>query len=238
MDSLFLLNDAGSFLLEKHYRGRVNRAVCEPLLQQLQQEGPQALQTAPRVMKSSGGSVLLHIHRDKLLLAAACTTEAEPLLLLEMLQQLYEQICRCCCSSGDVLTEEALRSNFSVVYLLIDIAVDWGYPYILEENLLQLLLQPSSVVAKAMQLVQGSSRVLTSLAASIGVGQQQQQQTAAQTTPELTAGAGLGSGSGYGEGSGLSGSGSDCWWRRGAVNYTSNEVYVDLIERIQALVDR
>ncbi|OEH79547.1 prp38 family domain-containing protein [Cyclospora cayetanensis] len=235
MDSLFLLNDAGSFLLEKHYRGRVGRIACEPLLQQLQQHGPKALLTAPRIMKTSDNCVLLHIHREKLLLAAACTSEAEPLLLLETLQQLYDRICRYCCE-GSSLTEEAVRRNFSAVYVLVDVAVDWGYPFILEENLLQLLLQPSSVVAKAMQLVQGSSRMLTSLAASVGLGNQQP--AAIQNAPEMVAGAGLGTGSGHGEGSGLSGSGSDCWWRRGAVNYASNEVYVDLIEKISGVVDR
>ena len=51
-------------------------------------------------------------------------------------------------------------------------------------------------------------------------------------------GAGLGTGSGQGEGSGLSGSGSDYWWRKGAVQYASNEVYVDLIEKISGIVDR
>lgn len=238
MDSLFLLNDAGSFLLEKHYRGRVGRAACEPLLQQLQQHGSKALLTAPRILRSSDNCMLLHIHRDKLLLACACTAEAEPLLLLEMLQQLYELL-RCCCSDGGPLTEDALRNNFSAVYVLVDLAVDFGYPFIMEDNLVQMLLQPSSVVAKAMQLVQGSSRVLTSLAASIGLGgqQQQQQQQNSASLPELTPGAGLGTGSGQGEGSGLSGSGSEHWWRRGAVTYASNEVYVDLIEKICGVVD-
>lgn len=243
MDSLFLLNDAGSFLLEKQYRGRIGRAVCGPLLQQLQQHGPKALLTAPRIMRSSDNCILLHIHRDKLLLAAACTTEAEPLLLLEMLQQLYELMCRCC-SDGGPLTEEALRSNFSTVYVLVDLAIDFGYGFIMEENLMQLLIQPSSVVAKAMQLVHGSSRVFTSLAASLGFGGQQQQQLqqasqqgSLSAAPELTPGAGLGTGSGQGEGSGLSGSGSDYWWRRGAVTYASNEIYVDLVEKISGIVD-
>ncbi|KAL8274525.1 hypothetical protein Esti_001546 [Eimeria stiedai] len=280
MDSLFLLNDAGSFLLEKRYRGNLSRGVCEPLLQQLQQHGSKALVTAPRITKSVDNCVLVHIQRDKLLLAAACTTEVEPLLLLEMLQQLYEVLSKCCCDGGP-LTEEALRASYSRVYVLLDTAIDFGLPYILEENLLQLLIQPSNVVARALQLVrllsgaaaassggsgaaaasasgdgvtiraaafaaalvevQGSSRVLTSFAASIGFSgqqqQQQQQQGVLSAAPELTPGWGLGTGSGQGEGSGFSGSGSDHWWRRGGVAYASNEVYVDLVERLSGIVD-
>ncbi|KAL8426070.1 hypothetical protein Efla_007343 [Eimeria flavescens] len=165
-----------------------------------------------------------------------------------MLQQFYELLC-CWCCEGAPLNEEALRCHYSRVFVLLDLAVDFGLPFISEENVLQLLLPPSGVVAKALQLVQGSSRVLTSLAASIGFkGQQQQQQQQQQqgqqqqgllsVAPQLTAGSGLGTGSGQGEGCGLSGSGSDHWWRRGGVHYASNEVYVDLVEKLTGIVDR
>ncbi|CEM14820.1 unnamed protein product [Vitrella brassicaformis CCMP3155] len=36
MDALFILNDAGSLIVEKHFQGRIGRSVCDPFLDLLQ----------------------------------------------------------------------------------------------------------------------------------------------------------------------------------------------------------
>jgi len=46
----------------------------------------------------------------------------------------------------------------------------------------------------------------------------------------------MGAGSGFGSGGGISGCGSDIWWRKGGVAYTSNEVHIDVVERIHGIV--
>lgn len=64
-----------SFLLEKHYRGRLSREACQPLLYQLQQYGPRSQKHAPWIVPSSNGYTLMHIHREKVLLVAAVSWE-------------------------------------------------------------------------------------------------------------------------------------------------------------------
>ncbi|PFH35617.1 adaptor complexes medium subunit family protein [Besnoitia besnoiti] len=274
MESLFVLNEAGTFLLEKHYGVRTPRDACGPLLQRLvvsqnsarsskagALSGSRGSHALPRVMWGARGTVLVHAQHNNLLFVGAASKDVEPLLLLNLLQRMHSTLAWYCgsaatsslpassvfagASSEFLLTEEALRKHYSLVYVLLDEMSSCGYPATVQGNILQMLVRRPSVMEAAMKLVNGSSRVLSSLAASFGLAGSQ----AAAGGPngpgaqrafaalESEAGAGMGRGSGMGEGGGISGAGSDCWWRRGNVHYASNEVYVDVVEAIHAIVD-
>ncbi|KEP66720.1 UNVERIFIED_CONTAM: adaptor complexes medium subunit family protein [Hammondia hammondi] len=270
MDSLFVLNEAGTFLVEKHYGARTPRDACAPLLRRLLSENvcrtkntsrlpssSKGTASLPRVMKGDRGTVLLHVYHNNLLLVGVTTKEVEPLLLLDLLQQMQSTLAGYCGTAASSLpsslrgvsvsdlpiTEETLRKQFSLIYVLLDEMCSSGYPATVQSNVLQMLVPRPSVVEAAMKLVNGSSRVLSSLAASFGLGgvagpaAERPGGQRGRPALESEAGAGMGCGSGSGEGGGISGAGSDRWWRRGNVRYASNEVYVDLVEAIQAIVD-
>lgn len=79
--------------------------------------------------------------------------QVEPQLIFDMLHGIYVLLCQYCCG-GLPLSEESLRSNYSSIYVMLDLAADFGYPFIMEGNVIQMLLNPSSMIAKAIQLVQ------------------------------------------------------------------------------------
>ncbi|PHJ18756.1 adaptor complexes medium subunit family protein [Cystoisospora suis] len=289
MDSLFVLNNTGTFLVEKHYGVRTPRDACGPLLQRLiaagrtdggsdggaggsssgggGRGGSKAASLLPRVMRGARGTILLHVSHNNLLFVGVTHQEAEPLLLLELLQRMQSALAWYCgtsttsasaslssallgdggCCAEFSLTEEALRRHYSLVYVLLDEMSACGYPATVQGNVLQMLVPRPSVMEAAMKLVNGSSQVLSSLAASIGLSQNSLGGSSGigggggsqglQPSIESRAGEGMGLGSGSGEGGGISGAGSDCWWRRGNVHYASNEVYVDVLESIHATVN-
>ncbi|CBZ53912.1 adaptor complexes medium subunit domain containing protein [Neospora caninum Liverpool] len=211
-------------------------------------------------MRGARGTVLLHVHHNNLLFVGVTTKEVEPLLLLDLLQQMQTTLAWYCGTASSALpaslrggsvsaeaplTEETLRKHFSLIYVLLDEMSSSGYPATVQSNVLQMLVPRPSVIETAMKLVNGSSRVLSSLAASFGLAGSPGQAGAAEgrggqcvrPALESEAGAGMGCGSGSGEGGGISGAGSDRWWRRGNVHYASNEVYVDVVEAVHAVVD-
>lgn len=81
-----------------------------------------------------------------------CFVQIEPQLIFDMLHGIYLLLCQYCCG-GLPLSEESLRTNYSSVYVMLDLAADFGYPFIMEGNVMQMLLNPSSMIAKAIQLV-------------------------------------------------------------------------------------
>lgn len=122
MDSLFVLNHTGTFLVEKHYGVRTPRDACGPLLQRLiaaggvdggsdgragessggARGGPKSVRLLPRVMRGARGTILLHVNHNNLLFVGVTHREVSTPATDVLSRYIYfhmvilpGQICRC-----------------------------------------------------------------------------------------------------------------------------------------------
>jgi AP-3 complex subunit mu len=105
--------------------------------------------------------------------------------------------------------ESAIKDNFSTVYQLLEEMIDYGYPLTTEGNALQAMIRPPTVLTKLLSFHQP---LLSSSA-----------NAAAKSTiinDELP-----------------SGTVSLMPWRTAGVVYTQNEIYIDIIEQVDATID-
>merc|ERR1719313_167072 len=158
--------------------------------------------------------------REKMIFLAVVSLEVPPMSVFELLERIYKVFAR---YLGEV-TEDSIRQNFSTIYLLLDEMIDSGFPCNTELNSLESIIAPPTAMTKALGAVAGSSgqvlsdvpvdpksqnTALSAVSAALGVS--------GQTT--------------------LGGASAEVWWRRQNVQYASNEIYVDIVERIDCIFD-
>mmetsp|Transcript_22683 Transcript_22683/g.48112 ORF Transcript_22683/g.48112 Transcript_22683/m.48112 type:complete len:454 (+) Transcript_22683:139-1500(+) len=213
LDSLFILTASGHFVVERHFKGTTPKMVCEPLLERLRMED--SSQQLPGVICSNRRQALIHILREKMIFLAVVTQEEPPLAILELLDRIYQVLAR---YLGDI-TEDALRSNFSTVYLLLDEMIDSGLPFTTELNSLESIIAPSTAIGKVVQAVSGnSSQVMSDVPPESG--------------KEAGAFGSISAALGVSAHTHIGGASSEVWWRKQNVMYASNEVYVDIVETV------
>mmetsp|Transcript_105083 Transcript_105083/g.250142 ORF Transcript_105083/g.250142 Transcript_105083/m.250142 type:complete len:454 (-) Transcript_105083:43-1404(-) len=213
IDSLFLISASGNYLVERHFCGPTPRLVCEPLVEKLRGgEKPEAL---PPVFSANRKNVLIHVLRDKMLFLAVVSHEEPPLAVFELLDRVYQVLFR---YLGEV-SEDALRQNFSTVYLLLDEMIDSGLPFTTELNSLESIIAPPSAIGKVVQAVSGSS---TQVLSDVPL------ESSGQAGPLGALSSALGALSH----TQMGGASAEVWWRKQNVAYGSNEVYVDIVETI------
>jgi len=218
IDSLFIVSGTGRYVVERHFRGTTPRIMCEPFMEKLRSnDHPEGI---PGVICSNRRHVLVHVLREKMVFLAVVTQEEPPLAVFELLDRVYQVLSR---YLGEV-SEDTLRQNFSTVYLLLDEMIDSGLPFTTEPNSLESIIAPPTAIGKVVQVVSGSSSqvlsdvppdaksqggALSALAGALGAGAHTQ----------------------------IGGASAEVWWRRQNVVYASNEVYVDIVESIDCIVN-
>mmetsp|Transcript_72344 Transcript_72344/g.225574 ORF Transcript_72344/g.225574 Transcript_72344/m.225574 type:complete len:454 (+) Transcript_72344:135-1496(+) len=218
IDSLFIVSGAGRNVVERHFRGTTPRLVCEPFMEKLRSsDHPEGI---PGVICGNRRHVLIHILREKIVFLAVVTQEEPPLAVFELLDRVYLVLSR---YLGEV-SEDTLRQNFSTVYLLLDEMIDSGLPFTTEMNSLESIIAPPSAIGKVVQAVSGSSTQVLSDVPPEAMGQN-------STLGALTSALGAGTHTQIG------GASAEVWWRRQNVVYASNEVYVDIVESIDCIVN-
>jgi AP-3 complex subunit mu len=156
IDSLFVMNEAGEVLIEKHSRRRHPRAVCETFFDHVRKEA-RPEDTCPII--ATPDCYLIHILRYKLFFIAALAREAPPMMVIEFLQRTVEVLYD---YFGGPVGEVVMKENFVTVYSVLDEMLDNGYPLITELNILQEMIKPKSAttrIADALSVSgQGASR--------------------------------------------------------------------------------
>jgi len=152
-------------------------------------------------------------------LLAIVTQEEAPLAIFELLDRVYQVLLR---YLGEV-NEDTLRSNFSMVYLLISEMIDSGLPFTMELNSLESIIAPPSAIGKVVQAVSGSNTQVLSDVPPETMGQN-------STLGAITNALGAGTQTHIGSAS------AEVWWRRQNVVYASNEIYVDIVESVDCIV--
>jgi len=190
--SLFILNNVGDIIIEKHYKGLINRTVCEAFWSEVSRassfEEVNPILPVPKFY-------VVHIQQNGLFYLALISKESPPLLAIEFLHRLTETLVL---YFNERVTEISLRENFVTVYQLLDEMMDNGFPFTTEPNSLMEIIPPSNVFKKVVGGITGQSTMSGAL-------------------PD--------------------GSLSNTPWRKTGVKYTTNEVYVDIIEEIDTTVE-
>ncbi|PKK76286.1 adaptor-related protein complex 3 mu 1 subunit-like protein [Rhizophagus irregularis] len=192
IDSLFVLNTAGKIIIEKHWRGLINRQVVDYFNDQVsRQSSPEDL---PPVV-STPKYQLVHVYRSSLTFLSPVSSEVDVLLVLEFLHRIVDILAEYC---GEI-SELSIRDNFDVVYQLLEEMMDYGYPLTTEPNALKEMIVPPNIINKVISQVAGVTSV----------------------TQHIPNGSTI----------------SSIPWRKSGVKYTNIEIYFDMIEEIDAIVD-
>jgi len=218
IDSLFIISSSGNYVVERHFKGTIPRMVCEPFMEKLR--GSDRIEEIPGMICSNRRHALLHILRENMVLLAVVTQEESPLVIFELLDRVHQVLQR---YLGEV-NEDTLRANFSTVYLLLSEMIDSGLPSTMELNSLESIIAPPSAIGKVVQAVSGSrSQVLSDVPPEAN-GQ-------SSTLDAITTALGAGTHTQIG------GASAEVWWRRQNVVYASNEIYVDIVEWVDCIVN-
>mmetsp|Transcript_54744 Transcript_54744/g.122976 ORF Transcript_54744/g.122976 Transcript_54744/m.122976 type:complete len:454 (+) Transcript_54744:84-1445(+) len=218
IDSLFILTGSGNFVVERHFRGSTPRQQCEPFMEKFRNE--ERPEDIPGIICSNRRHILIHIMREKMFFLAVVTQEEPPLAVFELLDRVHHVLSR---YLGEV-SEDTLRQNFSVVYLLLDEMIDSGLPFTTELNSLESIIAPPTAISKVVQAVAGSSTQVLSDVPLTGEE---------QNTPLNAISSALGAGTR----TQIGGASAEVWWRRQNVVYASNEVYIDIVEAVDCICD-
>ncbi|KAH6576410.1 hypothetical protein BASA50_002313 [Batrachochytrium salamandrivorans] len=191
-DSLFVVDNSGSVIIEKHWKQLIPRRVVDEFVvlvqgYPIQQEAPPVLQVENYYM--------LHINRHGLLFVSAVQTEVAPSSVFFFLHLIVELLS----DYFGGISELILKENFVIVYELLEELVDYGSPYITEPSLLKEMIPPPSLLSSMMNAVSIGTQFGTKL---------------------------------------RTGSISTIPWRSTGLKYTNNEIFFDVIEELDVVIDR
>jgi AP-3 complex subunit mu len=189
--SLFILNDNGDVIIEKHYRGLVNRTISDYFWDEVTKAASPS-EVPPVIITPK--FYLVHIYRNGIYFLTTIQNEVPPLLVIDFLQRAYDTFVE---YLGSV-NEGRLKENFTTVYQLLDEMMDNGLPFTTEPNILREMIKPPNVIISVIQGVTGQSHVSDIL-------------------PDGTL--------------------TNIPWRKMGVKYTNNEIFFDIIEEIDCIID-
>jgi len=148
--SLFILNESGDVIIEKHYRGLVNRSICDYFWDQVT-KASSPTEVPPVIITPK--FYLVHVQRNGIYYLAAVQNEVPPLLVVDFLQRLYDVFVEYFTN----VTEGTLKENFSSVYQLLEEMLDNGVPFTTEPNILREMIAPPNMITSVIQGVTGNS---------------------------------------------------------------------------------
>jgi len=160
LDNLFILSATGEVLIEKHWRARVKRTVCEVFWEEVNKVSSKTevlpIITTPKFY-------MIHIQRYGLFFLSAIQKEVVPLLVVEALHRVVDIFIQ----YFTTVNETALRENFSTVYQILDEMVDGGFPSTTEPNQLKEMITPPSLTSRVFQNVTGEFAVKDDLPGAV-----------------------------------------------------------------------
>jgi AP-3 complex subunit mu len=131
--NLFILSGSGEVLIEKHWRGKVKRNICEVFWEEASKATGSKKEAKSEVLPiiCTPKYYLVHVLRSDLTFLSAVSKETTPLMIFEELHKMIEIFVGYWSTS---LTETLVRENFSTIYQLLDEMVDGGCPFTTESN--------------------------------------------------------------------------------------------------------
>jgi len=189
--SLFILHENGDVIIEKHYRGLINRSICDYFWDQVN-KASSPTEVPPVIITPK--FYLVHIQRNGLYYLATIQNEVPPLLVIDFLQRLYDVFQEYFTN----VNESSIKENFSTIYQLLEEMLDNGVPFTTEPNILREMIAPPNIITSVIGSVTGNSSVN-------------------EVLPD--------------------GSLTNIPWRKMGVKYTNNEIFFDITEEIDCIID-
>lgn len=122
LSQLFVMSPRGDTIVRREYNQDVPASSVEAFFRTVKESSLSGKDAAPTLLVD--GVSFVHVKRAGLFFVGTTTGNASPSALLELLTRIAVLIKDYC----GVLSEEAVRANFALVYELLDEAVDYGYP--------------------------------------------------------------------------------------------------------------
>ena len=189
--SLFILNNDGAIVIEKHYRGVTSRDICDFFWEAVcrcdHREDMVPILTTPKYY-------LVSVLHNKLFFLAVLAQETSPLMVIELLHRVVDIFD----TYLKEVTEMAIKENFTTIYQVLEEVMDNGFPFITEPNALTSLIAPPSMLGRMVTAMSGKSAVSDVLDGA--------------ATSQIP-------------------------WRKSGVKYTQNEIYFDVTETIDVIID-
>jgi len=152
LSNLFIISGTGEVLLEKNWRGKTKRTVCDLYWEELSKSSK--AEVAPII--ATPKCYLINIVRYELCFLSTVDRECPPLLVLEAQHRIVDIFAE---YFGGKLNETIIRENFSIVLQLLDEMVDGSFPSTTEPNQLKEMILPPSLANKLLQGVTGNFAV-------------------------------------------------------------------------------
>eukprot|EP01113_Clastostelium_recurvatum_P044457 TRINITY_DN750_c0_g1_i1.p1 TRINITY_DN750_c0_g1~~TRINITY_DN750_c0_g1_i1.p1 ORF type:complete len:415 (+),score=112.24 TRINITY_DN750_c0_g1_i1:51-1295(+) len=190
--SLFILNDTGDVLIEKHWRGLINRNVCDYFWDEVA-KAPAPDAVSPILVTPK--YYLIHVQRNKLYFLCVVQQEMPPLLVIDFLHR----VCDIFQEYFGSVSETTLKENFVHVYQLLEEMMDSGLPFTTEPNVLRDMIPPPTVLGAVFHAAMGHSSLGAELPGSVP---------------------------------------SSIPWRKQGVKYANNEIFFDIIEELDCIIDQ
>jgi len=187
ISSVLLVNLKGEILIWRAYKDNVTRADWTLFCGQV----VAAKETRDKPVVSINGSHFLYITQGDIVLVACTKDNVNVMLVLKLLHKMVDLFKA---YFGGAFDENQVRKNFVLIYELLDEIIDYGYPQILEVDVLK------------KYITQGGTNKALDLN-----DQEQLKKITVQAT-------------------------GVCSWRAEGIKHKKNEVFIDVIEKVNILV--
>lgn len=199
-------------LIEQHWLHKLPRSVCDIYTEH--QRNKQAndsphITTVPIIYTSK--YIILSVVRQDIHFVTVLTTDINNVLYVYEL--LYYIVDIFLLYFNNVLNESIIRENFSTIYMLLDEVIDCGYPFTTDINQLQMIIAKPSLQSI---LYNNILHTFNTTADTVGLHTPSNRYSMSSISNSIT---------------------SKIPWRSSNIQYISNEIYFDIVESIDGMLD-
>lgn len=126
LSSVFLVNNQGVILIEKQYKEKVSRSEIEQALLAIQTKGNQV----PAIIENGDFTLLLH-KQNEIWVVGVCEGDDFAQFAISLVQHIGNLIENLLTKGA---TELSVKDEYPQVYQILDLAVDYGFPFLDEGN--------------------------------------------------------------------------------------------------------
>lgn len=147
ISSILFVNLKGEILIFRNYKDNVSRAEVHSFCQRV----VAAKESREKPIQHIGGCHFIYTQQGGVVLVATTKDNVNAVLVLKLL---YKMVDLFRAYFGNKFDESEIKRNFVLIYELLDEIIDYGYPQILEENVLKKYITQggSKVMEDAEQL--------------------------------------------------------------------------------------
>jgi AP-3 complex subunit mu len=147
LSSVFLVNNSGVILIEKQYKDKVPRTEIEQALIAIQTKGNEV----PAIIDTGNFIIILH-HQNEIWVVGVCEGDEFAQFAVSLVQHIGDLIENLLKKGA---TEFSVKDEYPQVYQILDLAVDYGFPFLDEGNAIMTVINRPPVDPK----VRGSNKI-------------------------------------------------------------------------------